>query len=39
MEKDQVLQKLFDMVDEATDELVELQQEPWVMMTIGVMLE
>jgi len=27
MEKDQALQKLFDMVDEATDELVELQQE------------
>ena len=27
MEKDQTLQKLFDMVDEATDELVELQQE------------
>jgi len=26
MEKDQTLQKLFDMVDEATDELVELQQ-------------
>lgn len=27
MEKDQALQKLFDMVDKATDELVELQQE------------
>jgi len=27
MEKDQALQKLFDMVDEATDELVQLQQE------------
>jgi acetylornithine deacetylase/succinyl-diaminopimelate desuccinylase-like protein len=27
MVKDQVLQKLFDMADEATDELVELQQE------------
>ena len=27
MEKNQVLQKLFDMVDDATDELVQLQQE------------
>ena len=27
MEKDPKLQKLFDMVDEATDELVALQQE------------